>query len=73
MPSGFRLLQMSLYACKGLLLVKSKNEETGTYRHALTWLYNMATEKWQAAPPFGDKAHNPSLDVLFEVQWDANP
>ena len=72
-PPASVFYTMSLYACKGFLLVKAENDEGDAYRHVLTWLYDLSTAKWQAIPPFPDEVFYPSSDTMFELQWDAIP
>ena len=64
---------MRLYVCRGFLLVKAEHAVYEAYGRVLTWLYDMATEKWRTVQPFADKVYNPSLDAMFKVQWDAIP
>lgn len=73
-PPYVSVYTMSLFACRGFLLVKAHNNELEMpYCHELTWLYDLSTTKWQAIPPFPGVWAHPTSDAMFELQWDAIP
>jgi len=61
---------LSLFACKGFLMVLARLSEDEPYRNEVGWSYNLATRRWSDLPTLpGDKPFHVD-DLMCRLHWN---
>jgi hypothetical protein len=64
------IYDLSLFACKGYLMVLARLPEEEPYKNEVAWLYNLATCKWSDLPKLpGEKPYDVH-DLMCGLYWN---
>lgn len=66
------IYDLSLFACKGYLMVLARLPEEEPYKNEVAWLYNLATCKWSDLPKLpGEKPYDVH-DLMCGLYWNTS-
>lgn len=64
--------ELSLFACKGFLMVLSRLCEAEPYGKEVGWLYNLATCQWSDLPPLPGGKRYHTDDLMCRLHWNVS-